>query len=76
MNEYLQYILDGFIYIIIDAITFGLGLAILIKIINWLSPLKGLEKIKENNIATAIIWATIFVIFAAFTISGWFVPEV
>lgn len=76
MNEYLQYILDSFIYTIIDAVAFGLGIVILIRIITWISPLKDLEKIKENSIAMAIVWAIILILFGVFTISGYFIPEV
>ena len=74
MNEYLQYLLDNFIYTILDAAALGLGIVILIRIITWLTPLK-LEKIKENSIAIIIIWGIILVIFGAFTISGYFIPE-
>jgi len=76
MNEYLQYILDSFIYTIIDAVAFGLGIVILIRIITRISPLKDMEKIKENSIAVAIIWAIILILFGAFTISGYFIPEI
>lgn len=75
MAEYLQYILDSFIYNIIDAIAFGVGLGILIKIISLLTPLKGWEKIKENSMALVIIWAIVLVLFGVYTISGYFVPE-
>ena len=74
MNEYLQYLLDNFIYTILDAAALGLGIVILIRIITWLTPLK-LEKIKENSIAIIIIWGIILAIFGAFTISGYFIPE-
>lgn len=75
MAEYLQYILDSFIYNIIDAIAFGVGLGILIKIVSLLTPLKGWEKIKENSMALVIIWAIVLVLFGVYTISGYFVPE-
>jgi len=74
MNGYLQYILDGFVYNIVDAITFGIGLIILIKIITLFTPLKNWEKIKENGLALAIIWITILILFGAYTISGYFIP--
>ncbi|KKT22799.1 hypothetical protein A2108_01160 [Candidatus Wolfebacteria bacterium GWA1_42_9] len=76
MNQYLQYILDSFVYNIVDAVMFGLGLAILIKLISLATPLRGWEKIKESSLALAIIWITILIIFGAYTISGYFVPEV
>jgi len=75
MVEYLQYILDSFVYNIIDAIAFGVGLGILIKIVSLLTPLKGWEKIKENSMALVIIWAIVLVLFGVYTISGYFVPE-
>ncbi len=74
MNEYLQYFLDDLIYTILDALVLGLGIAILFRIIMWLTPLK-LEKVKENNIAVIIIWGIILVVFGVFTISGYFIPE-
>lgn len=74
MNEYLQYLLDDFFYTIFDAIALGLGIAILIRMISWLTPLK-LEKVKENNSAVVIIWGIILIVFAVFTISGYFIPE-
>ena len=75
MYEYLQYFLNSFIYTVIDAIALGLGIAIIIRIITWLTSLNGLEKIRENNIATAIIWGIILIILGVFTISGYFIPE-
>jgi len=75
MNEYLQYVLDGFFYNIIDAIVLAFSLGIFIRIIAWISPLKSWEKIKENSIALVIIWAIILIIFRVFIISGYFVPE-
>lgn len=78
MNEYLQYIqyiLDSFIYNIVDAIAFGVGLGILIKIISLITPLKNWEKIKESGVALAIIWTTILILFATYAISGYFIPE-
>ena len=75
MNEYLQYILDSFIYNITDAIAFGIGIGILIKVISLITPLKGWEKIKENSLALVIIWITILILFAAYAISGYFVPN-
>jgi len=74
MNGYLQYVLDDFFYSIVDAIALGISLSVLIRVIMWVSPLKGWEKIKENNITLAIIWAIILIIFGAFVISGYFVP--
>ncbi|MFH1346801.1 MAG: hypothetical protein ABIH10_00945 [Spirochaetota bacterium] len=74
MNGYLQYILDSFVYNIVDAITFGIGLIILIKIITLFTPLKNWEKIKENGLALAIIWIVILILFGAYTISGYFIP--
>lgn len=74
MGGYLQYILDGFVYTITDAVVVGLGIAILIRIITWVTPLKAWDKIKENSIATAIVWGIILTIFGVFTISGYFVP--
>jgi hypothetical protein len=76
MNEYLQYILDSFIYNIIDAITFAVALGILMKVITWIIPLKDWEKIKENAVALTIIWAIILILFGAFIISGYFIPEI
>jgi len=76
VNEYLQYILDGFFYNIVDAIVFGIALGIFVKIITWIIPLKGWEKIKENSVALVIIWSIILIIFGAFIISGYFIPEV
>jgi len=76
MNEYLQYILDGFFYNIVDAIVFGISLGIFVKIITLIIPLKGWEKIKENPVALVIIWSIILIIFGAFIISGYFIPEV
>ena len=76
MNEYFQYIIEQFFYNIIDAIALGISLVIFIKIITWLTPLKELRKIQENSIGAAIVWAIIFIIFAAFIISGYFIPEV
>jgi len=75
MNEYLQYVLDGFFYNIIDAIVLAFSLGIFIRIIAWISPLKSWKKIKDNNIALVIIWAIILIIFGVFIISGYFVPE-
>jgi heme/copper-type cytochrome/quinol oxidase subunit 2 len=75
MNQYLQYILDSFVYNIIDAIAFGLGLGILIKIISLMTPLKGWEKIKENSLALVIIWTIILILFGVYAISGYFVTE-
>ena len=74
MYEYLQYILDSFIYSIVDAIAFGLSVVVLIRLITWATPLGGFEKIKENYVAMTIIWAIILVLFGAFTISGYFIP--
>lgn len=76
MNEYLQYILDGFFYNIIDALVFSISLGIFVKIITLIIPLKGWEKIKENPVALVIIWSIILLIFGAFIISGYFIPEV
>jgi hypothetical protein len=76
MNEYLQYLLDGFFYNIVDAVVFGISLGIFIKIIARIIPLKGWEKIKENAVALVIIWSIIMIIFGAFIISGYFIPEV
>ena len=76
MNEYLQYILDGFFYNIVDAVVFGIALDIFVKIIAWIIPLKGWEKIKENTVALVILWSIILIIFGAFIISGYFIPEV
>jgi len=76
MNEYLQYILDGFFYNIVDAVVFGISLGIFVKIITLIIPLKGWEKIKENPIALVIIWSIILLIFGAFIISGYFIPEI
>ena len=76
MNEYLQYILDGFFYNIVDAVVFGVSLGIFVKIIALIIPLKGWEKIKENAIALVIIWSIILIIFGAFIISGYFIPEI
>ena len=76
MNEYLQYLLDGFFYNIVDAIVFGIALGIFVKIIAWIIPLKGWEKIKENPVALVIIWSIILIIFGAFIISGYFIPEI
>ncbi len=75
MNEYLQYVLDGFFYNIIDAIVLAISLGLFIRIIAWIIPLKGWEKIKENSIASVIIWAIILIIFGVFIISGYFIPE-
>ncbi len=74
MNEYLQYILDSFVYNIIDAVAFGLGLGILIKVISLITPLKSWEKIKESGLTLVIIWTTILILFAAYAILGYFVP--
>lgn len=74
MNGYLQYISDSFVYNIVDAITFGIGLIILIKIITLFTPLKNWEKIKENGLALAIIWIMILILFGAYAISGYFIP--
>lgn len=76
MNEYLQYILEGFFYNIVDAIVFGISLVIFVKIIAYIIPFKSWEKIKENPIAIAIIWSIILIIFGSFIISGYFIPEV
>ena len=76
MNEYLQYIIDGFFCNIVDAVVFGIALDIFVKIIAWINPLKGWEKIKENPVALVIIWSIILIIFGAFIISGYFIPEV
>jgi len=76
VNEYLQYILDGFFYNIVDAVVFGIALDIFVKIIAWIIPLKGWEKIKENTVALVILWSIILIIFGAFIISGYFIPEV
>lgn len=76
MNEYLQYIFDGFFYNIVDAIVFGIALGIFMKIITQIVPLKGWEKIKENAVALAIIWSIMLIIFGAFIISGYFIPEI
>jgi len=75
MNEYLQYVLDGFFYNIIDAIVLAVSLGIFIRIIAWIIPLKNWEKIKENSIALVIIWAIILITFGVFIISGYFIPE-
>jgi len=75
MSEYLQYVLDGFFYNIIDAIVLAVSLGIFIRIIAWIIPLKSWEKIKENSIALVIIWAIILIIFGVFIISGYFIPE-
>jgi uncharacterized membrane protein YjfL (UPF0719 family) len=75
MNEYLQYVLDGFFYNIVDAIVLAVSLGIFIRIIAWIIPLKSWEKIKENSIALVIIWAIILIIFGVFIISGYFIPE-
>lgn len=76
MIEYLQYILDDFFYNLVDAVALGISLAVLIKIISLVTPLKNWTKIQESSIATAIIWAVILIIFGAFVISGYFVPEI
>ena len=75
MNEYLKYISDSIVYNIVDAITFGIGMGILIKVISFITPLKSWEKIKESSLALTIIWTTILILFAAYAISGYFVPE-
>jgi len=74
MKEYLQYILDDLFYTIMDAIALAIALGIFIKIIRWITPLKGWEKIKENTIALTIIWALLLVMFGAFVIAGFFIP--
>jgi len=75
-SEYLQYIVDSFFYNIVDSIILAISLGLLIKIISWITPLKSLEKIKENSIALVIIWTVIIILFGAFIISGYFIPEV
>jgi prolipoprotein diacylglyceryltransferase len=74
MNEYVLYFLNDSIYTLIDAVAFGLGIAILIRIVSLLTPLK-FEKVKENRTAEIILWAIIFILFGAFTISGYFINE-
>ena len=74
MKEYLQYILDDLFYTIMDAIALGVALGIFIKIIRWITPLKSWVAVKENAIASTIIWALILVIFGAFVIAGFFIP--
>jgi len=76
MNEYSQYLLDGIFYNLVDAVVFGISLGIFIKIIDWMIPLKGWGKIKENAVALLVIWSIILIIFGAFIISGYFIPEV
>ena len=76
MSEYLQYLLDGLVYTITDAVVIGLAIAILIRIVMWLTPLKSLDKIKENSTAMLVIVTTILLIFGAYTIIMYFVPEV
>ena len=75
MNEYLTYILNSFFYNIIDALAFAVALGILMKVITWITPLKNWEKIRENSITLTIVLVVILIIFGAYVISGYFVPE-
>ncbi len=74
MNEYLQYILDDFFYGIVDAVAVAVALAIFIKILTRIGPMKGWETIKDNSVAAAIIWAVMLSVFGAFLISTYFAP--
>lgn len=74
MSVYLSYILDSLVYNIVDAIIFGLSLAIFIKVISLMTPIKTWEKIKESPVALAIILGIILVLFGAYAISGYFAP--
>lgn len=73
MSNYLQYLFDDFFYSIVDAIAMAVSIGIFIKILVLISPLRCWEKIKENSIALAIIWAVVLSIFGTFVIVGYFI---
>lgn len=72
---YLIYLFEDVYYTFADVFVFSIAIAILIKLLSILTPLKDWSKIKDNSFASAIVLLTILILFFCFTVSGWFLPE-
>ncbi len=46
---------------IVGAISMAISLAFMLKIFNWLTPIKEWEEIKNGNIAAAIVIASVII---------------
>lgn len=53
-----QYLIT-FGWAVVGAIAMAIGLAVLLKIFSWLTPINEWEEIKKGNIAMAIILAAV-----------------
>lgn len=51
-------------YAIIGSLAMSLGLAIVIKVWNWLSPIDEWEELKKGNMAVAVVVASVIVGFS------------
>ncbi|MFH1523038.1 MAG: DUF350 domain-containing protein [Patescibacteria group bacterium] len=46
---------------LVGAITMAIALALMLKVFNWLTPIKEWDEIKNGNIAVAIIMASVII---------------
>lgn len=59
MNEFFRDALQALGWALVGAVSMALGLAILLRVFSWLTPIQEWEELKKGNVAVGLLMAAV-----------------